>query len=92
MNADLNEISERIIGCAYPVSHSVRGDGHGIGFLVTNFNAEYREVRELKAVSGILSERQAQLLSYGPCGSFQSGLLVNLGRSKVQIMRTVHQL
>ncbi|NEZ04051.1 GxxExxY protein [Wenzhouxiangella sp. XN201] len=124
MNADLNTISERIIGCVYTVSNalgsgflesvyeralaielgrqrldyrrqasvSVHYDGHVVGSFVTDFIVEDCVIVELKAVSGILPEHQAQLLNYLRCGSFQLGLLVNFGRPKVQIKRMVHQL
>lgn len=124
MNADLNKISERIIGCVYTVSNalgsgylesvyenalaielgrqeleyqrqaevSVRYDGHIVGSFVTDFIVEGCVVVELKAVSAIVAEHQAQLLNYLRCGNFQLGLLVNFGQSKVQVKRMVHKL
>ncbi|QOC21241.1 GxxExxY protein [Wenzhouxiangella sp. AB-CW3] len=124
MNADLNQVSEQIIGCVYNVSNglgsgflesvyenalaiefgrqelsyrrqaevNVRYDGHVVGAFVTDFIVENSVVVELKAVSTLLPEHQAQLLNYLRCGSFRLGLLVNFGQSKAQIKRMVHQL
>lgn len=116
---DVNEITEKIIGCAYMVSNTL-----GIGFVekvyenalavaarkaglmveqqypikvtfegvvVGEFSAdlfvEKRVLVELKAVSMLTQEHTAQALNYLRATGVEVCLLINFGRSKIEIKR-----
>ena len=116
---EVNEITEKIIGCAYTVSntlgigfvekvyenalvHCVRKAGLLVeqqypikvtfeGIIVGEFFAdlfvERRVLVELKAVSMLLQEHTAQSLNYLRATGAEVCLLINFGRSKVEIRR-----
>jgi GxxExxY protein len=127
MNADerrLNEITERIIGCAYEVAN-----GHGNGFLEKVYeNSMFVEVThagmkaqqqvpivvrwrgvvvgdycadlivdgavlvELKACKALDEVHVAQCLNYLKATGLKVCLLINFGKSKIEIRRIVNNL
>jgi len=116
---DVNEITKKIIGCAYKVSntlgigfvekvyenalvHLLRRDGVKVvqqypikvsfeGMIVGDFVAdlliEDRVLVELKAVSALVNEHTAQALNYLRASGLEICLLINFGKSKVEIKR-----
>ena len=116
---DVNEITRKIIGCAYEVSntlgigfvekvyenalaHLIRKSGllvaqqHPIkvlfdGIIVGDFYAdllvENRVLVELKAVSRLSDPHTAQSLSYLRASEMEICLLINFGKSKIEIKR-----
>ena len=116
---DVNEITRKIIGCAYEISnalgigfvekvyenalaHLIRKSGllvaqqHPIkvsfdGIIVGDFYAdllvENRVLVELKAVSRLLDPHTAQSLNYLRASEMEICLLINFGKSKIEIKR-----
>ena len=58
-----------------------------VGIYVADFIVENRLILEIKAVSKLLGEHQAQLLNYLKAGNFEVGLLINFGRPRLEIKR-----
>jgi len=115
----VNEITKKIIGCAYQVSntlgigivekvyenalaHLIRKSGlevaqqHPIkvtfdGIIVGDFYADLlvanRVLIELKAVSTLVDVHIAQALNYLRASGFEVCLLINFGKSKIEIKR-----
>jgi GxxExxY protein len=116
---DVNEITKKIIGCAYQVSNTL-----GIGFvekvyenalahlirksglevvqqqpikvtfddiIVGDFYADLlvanRVLVELKAVSVLVDVQTAQALNYLRASEYEVCLLINFGKSKIEIKR-----
>ncbi|RLD05048.1 MAG: GxxExxY protein [Chloroflexi bacterium] len=116
---DVNEITRKIIGCAYEVSntlgigfvekvyenalaHLVRKSGLSVaqqhpikvlfdGIIVGDFYAdllvENRVLVELKAVSRLVDPHTAQSLNYLRASEMEICLLINFGKSKIEIKR-----
>jgi len=116
---EVNEITKKIIGCAYQVSntlgigfveivyenalaHLIRKSGlvvvqqHPIkvtfdGIIVGDFSADLlvanRVLVELKAVSMLMEQHTAQALNYLRASGYEVCLLINFGKSKVEIKR-----
>jgi GxxExxY protein len=116
---DLNEITQRVIGCAYTVSNTlgigfvekvyenalalalrkgglraaqqhpirVTFDGVAVGEFFADFLVEERVLVELKAVSMLTQEHTAQALNYLRATGLEVCLLINFGRTKVEIKR-----
>ncbi len=116
---DVNEITRKIIGCAYEVSntlgigfvekvyenalaHLVRKSGLSVaqqhpikvlfdGIIVGDFYAdllvENRVLVELKAVSRLIDPHTAQSLNYLRASEMEICLLINFGKSKIEIKR-----
>ncbi len=116
---EVNEITEKIIGCAYTVSNTlgvgfvekvyenalvycVRKSGLLVeqqypikvtfeGIIVGEFFAdlfvEKRVLVELKAVTMLVQEHTAQALNYLRATGAEVCLLINFGKSKVEIKR-----
>jgi GxxExxY protein len=116
---DINEITKKIIGCAYQVSntlgigfvekvyenalaHLIRKSGLAViqqhpikvsfdGIIVGDFYADLlvanRVLVELKAVSMLVDEHTAQALNYLRASGFEVCLLINFGKSKIEIKR-----
>lgn len=63
------------------------------GELVGDYSAdilvEGRIILELKALSALTTEHEAQLLNYLKATGFKVGLLINFGTSRVQIKRKI---
>jgi GxxExxY protein len=116
---DVNEITQKIIGCAFGVSntlgigfvekvyenalvHLIRKiglkvvqqypikvvfDGILVGEFVADLLVEDRVLVELKAVSMLVNEHTAQALNYLRASGLEVCLLINFGRSKIEIKR-----
>jgi GxxExxY protein len=116
---DVNEITKKIIGCAYEVSntlgigfvekvyenalaHLIRRSGlevvqqHPIkvtfdGIIVGDFFADLlvanRVLVELKAVSMLMEQHTAQALNYLRASGLEVCILINFGKSKIEIKR-----
>jgi GxxExxY protein len=116
---DVNEITKKIIGCAYEVSntlgigfvekvyenaraHLIRRSGlevvqqHPIkvtfdGIIIGDFFADLlvanRVLVELKAVSMLMEQHTAQALNYLRASGLEVCILINFGKSKIEIKR-----
>jgi GxxExxY protein len=116
---DVNEITQKIIGCAFEVSntlgigfvekvyanalaHLLRKIGLNVvqqypikvafdGILVGEFFADLlvddRVLVELKAVSMLVNEHTAQALNYLRASGLEICLLINFGKTKIEIKR-----
>jgi GxxExxY protein len=116
---DVNEITKKIIGCAFEVSNTlgigfvekvyenalvhllrksslkvvqqypikVSFDGIIVGDFVADLLVEDRVLVELKAVSALVNEHTAQALNYLRASSLEICLLINFGKSKIEIKR-----
>jgi GxxExxY protein len=116
---EVNEITQKIIGCAYTVSntlgigfvekvyenalvHIIRKNGLKVvqqqpikvlfeGIVAGEFFAdlfiEERALVELKAVSMLIQEHTAQALNYLRASGADVCLLINFGKSKIEIKR-----
>ena len=60
-----------------------------VGDYSADILVEGRIILELKALSGLASEHEAQLLNYLKATSFKVGLLINFGTNRVQIKRRI---
>ena len=116
---DVNEITQKIIGCAFEVSNTlgigfvekvyenalvhllrkaglkvvqqhpikVTFDGILVGEFVADLLVEDRVLVELKAVSMLVNEHTAQALNYLRASGLEICLLINFGKSKIEIKR-----
>ena len=116
---EVNEITEKIIGCAYTVSNTlgigfvekvyenalvvatrkigllveqqhqikVVFDGIIVGEFFADLFVEKRVLVELKAVSMLTQEHTAQALNYLRAAGAEVCLLINFGKSKIEIKR-----
>lgn len=116
---DVNEITQKIIGCAFEVSntlgigfvekvyenalaHAIRKinmqvrqqypikvhyDNIVVGEFLTDLLVEERVLVELKAVSMLSQEHTAQALNYLRATGLEICLLINFGRTKIEIKR-----
>jgi GxxExxY protein len=75
---DLDQLTEKIIGCAYQVS---------IGEFFVDLLVVDRLLVELKAVSAQINDHIAQALNYLRASGLPVCLLINFGRPKIQIRR-----
>jgi len=127
MNADerrLNEITERIIGCAYDVANGLGGGflekvyenamridlkraglavmqqypmpvtwrGELVGDYYADLLVENAVIVELKAVKALDEAHMAQCLNYLKATGLQICLLINFGKSQIEIKRIVRNL
>jgi GxxExxY protein len=60
-----------------------------VGDYSADILVEGRIILELKALSDLASEHEAQLLNYLKATSFKVGLLINFGTNRVQIKRRI---
>ena len=60
-----------------------------VGDYSADILVEGRIILELKALSGLASEHEAQLLNYLKATSLKVGLLINFGTNRVQIKRRI---
>ena len=118
----MNELTERIIGCAFKVSNAlgrgflekvyenalamelrrsglnveqqasltVRYEGEIVGEYCADLIVEGRVIVELKAVKALDNVRMAQCLNYLKASGLKLCLLLNFGRTKVQVKRIVN--
>ena len=116
---NVNEITQKIIGCAFEVSNTlgigfvekvyenalvhlirksglkvvqqypikVTFDGILVGEFVADLLVEDRVLVELKAVSMLVNDHTAQALNYLRASGLELCLLINFGRTKVEIKR-----
>ncbi len=116
---DVNEITQKIIGCAFEVSntlgigfvekvyenalaHAIRRvnmqvrqqypikvhyDNIVVGEFLADLLVEERVLVELKAVSMLSQEHTAQALNYLRATGLEICLLINFGRTKIEIKR-----
>jgi len=123
MNADeLNELSEKVIGCAYAVSNGlgcgflekvyenalayelrkanlrvqqqcpvrIRYDGELVGEYAADLLVEDSMLVELKAVKEFDDVHMAQCLNYLKATGLKLCLLLNFGKSRVDVKRVVN--
>jgi GxxExxY protein len=69
----------------YPISVAFRGEN--IGQFYADFFVEGKIIVEIKAVSALLPEHQAQLINYLKATGIEIGLLVNFGKPKLEYRR-----
>ncbi len=60
-----------------------------VGRYVADFVIEDRGILEIKAVSRLLGEHEAQLLNYLKAARMKIGLLINFGLPRLEIRRRV---
>jgi GxxExxY protein len=116
---DVNEITQKIIGCAFEVSNTlgigfvekvyenalvhlirkaglkvvqqypikVTFDGILVGEFIADLLVEDRVLIELKAASMLVNEHTAQALNYLRASGLELCLLINFGRTKIEIKR-----
>ena len=61
--------------------------GHAVGDFYADIIVERRVLVELKAVKGLTSEHQAQVINYLKATGIEVGLLVNFGPPKIEFKR-----
>jgi len=71
------------------VAMEVRYKDQLVGEFVADIVVEGRVILELKAVSGITNEHQAQLMNYLFASGMQVGLLLNFGKPRLEWKRLV---
>jgi GxxExxY protein len=71
------------------VSMEVRYKDQPVGQFVADIVVEGRIILELKAVSGLNNEHQAQLMNYLLASDLKVGLLLNFGNPRLQWKRLV---
>lgn len=73
--------------CQKPVT--VEYKGSFVGECITDIVVEDKLLLELKAVSALCSEHEAQLMNYLKATGLSVGLLLNFGRPKLGIKRMI---
>ena len=86
------ELSSRGLSVENQVPLKVSYKEQIVGEYFTDLLVEGRVIIEIKAVTNLLKEHQAQLLNYLKATGIQSGLLVNFARNKAEIKRLVLDL
>jgi GxxExxY protein len=61
--------------------------GKVIGNFYADLLVEQKVIVELKAVSGLTPEHQAQVINYLKASDLEVGLLINFGRPKIEVKR-----
>ncbi len=88
-----NALAEELRLRGYRAEIEVKIPVHYKGVLVGDYYAdilvENRIVLELKALSELTSQHEAQLLNYLKATGFKIGLLLNFGSQRVQIRRRI---
>ena len=69
----------------FPVSVSFRGQS--VGQFLADLLVEEKVIVELKAVTALTGEHQAQVINYLKASGIEVGLLVNFGRPKLEYRR-----
>lgn len=80
-------LREKGIQAAAQIPLAVYFRGEIVGQYFADLYVEERIIVELKAVSALLPEHQAQLINYLKATDIEIGLLVNFGRPKVEVRR-----
>jgi GxxExxY protein len=115
----INQITEKIIGCAYTVSNTLGNgflekvyenalahelkktgfkvisqhevkvyyDNVDVGKYVTDLFVENCVILEIKAISHLDDSHKSQLLNYLKATGLKVGLLINFGKSRIEIKR-----
>jgi GxxExxY protein len=86
------ELSSRGLSVENQVPLKVSYKEQIVGEYFTDLLVEGRVIIEIKAVTNLLKEHQAQLLNYLKATGIQIGLLVNFARNKAEIKRLVLDL
>lgn len=68
-----------------PIAVMFRGEN--VGNFVADLLVDQKVIVELKAVTALTPEHQAQVINYLKASGIEVGLLVNFGRSKIQYHR-----
>lgn len=68
-----------------PIAVMFRGEN--VGNFVADLLVEQKVIVELKAVTALTPEHQAQVINYLKATGIEVGLLVNFGRSKIEYHR-----
>ena len=80
-------LRQKGIGVKAQVPISVTFRGEEIGSYYADLLVEDKIIVELKAVSTLMPEHQAQVINYLKATGFEVGLLVNFGRPKLEYKR-----
>ena len=83
---ELNDVTERIIGCAFTVSNSL---GNGFLEYVADLLINDAVLVELKAIKSLEDIHFSQCLNYLAATNMRICLLLNFGTQKIQIKRIV---
>ena len=86
------ELSSRGLSVENQVPLKVSYKEQIVGEYFTDLLVEGRVIIEIKAVTNLLKEHQAQLLNYLKATGIQIGLLVNFTRNEAEIKRLVLDL
>jgi GxxExxY protein len=86
-NALLICLSQRGLSAGSKVPLKVWFRGEVVGDFVADIVLEGKVIIELKAVSKLLPEHQAQLINYLQATGLEVGLLVNFGTSRAEVRR-----
>ena len=74
-----------LVKAHFPISVSFRG--HAVGQFFADLLVEEKVIVELKAVTALAGEHQAQIINYLKASGIEVGLLVNFGRPKLEYRR-----
>ncbi|MDZ7828601.1 MAG: GxxExxY protein [Halofilum sp. (in: g-proteobacteria)] len=64
-------------------------DGQVVGEYIADLIVQQRVLVEIKAVSGLVPEHQAQVLNYLKATGLRVGMLINFGQTVMQVKRVV---
>lgn len=74
----------------FPIAVIFRGET--VGNFIADFLVENKVIVEVKAVSNLAPEHQAQIINYLKATGIEVGLLVNFGTSRLQYKRLYKEL
>jgi GxxExxY protein len=86
-NALIIALREKGLAVEAEVPLSVKFRGKSVGQYYADLLVERKVIVELKAVSALTPEHQAQVINYLKATNSSVGLLVNFGRPKIEIRR-----
>ncbi len=69
----------------YPINVIFRGQS--VGYFYADLLIEDKIIVEIKAVTSLLPEHQAQLINYLKATGIEVGLLINFGKPKLEYRR-----
>jgi GxxExxY protein len=90
-NALCLEIRKRGLGVLQQAHLQVTYDGVVVGDYIPDLLVEGSVIVEVKAVASISPPHRQQCLNYLRAGDFRLGLLLNFGRSHLEVGRVVHR-
>ena len=86
-NALVVALKQKGLQVRIQVPLTVRFRGEDVGQFISDILVENKVIVELKAVSALVPEHQAQVINYLKASDLDVGLLVNFGRPRIEIKR-----